>query len=247
MSEAMWWYEWNGAPAGPVGDTALLDLVRSGRLGPAARVWRSGMTGWEPVARIPELATALPAPALPPRQVNGPAATLPAGMEPVPTGAVIGLGVLTLGIYPIVKFYQAGVAYEALAGRRSHVVLYFWLAVGLGLGGGPLHVLGGVPGFLAHVAAIVLTVLTLFEVLAVRADAVRRCGISPALTSDTTHKALFIVGLFSSWLLIGVVLLVVEAVKFFADHRAIAAALLARGAIPPGGAEPFPGATSVNP
>jgi GYF domain 2 len=226
MNDDAWWYESSGAQAGPVAEDVLRELIRSGRLRPEARVWRSGMPTWLPVASVAELARELPA-GPPPLLQPGPGAGLPPGLEPVPTGAVIGLGILTLGIYPMVKFYQAALAYEQLAARRSRFTLYFWLSVAFALGGGPLHVFGGVPGVFAHVAAIVFTVLTLVEVLAVRAEALRRCGIAPVLTSETTHKALFIAGLLTSWLFVGVVLLVVQAVKFFGDHRAIGEALAA--------------------
>jgi len=230
MNDAVWWYESNGAQGGPVPDAVLLEMLRSGQVRGETRVWRSGMPGWQPVSRVPELAAALRS-TPPPLDAAG-AATLPAGMEPVPTGAVIGLGILTLGIYPMVKFYQATLAYEELARRRTRFTLYFWIAIGLWLGGGPMHVLGGVPGWFAHVGAVVLTILTLFEALAVRGEAVRGCGIAPALTSDATHKALFIVGLLTAWALVGVVLLLVQAVKFFSDHAAIAAALRARAGTP---------------
>jgi hypothetical protein len=230
MTESLWWYEMGGRQAGPVSQSALLQLVRGGELGPATRVWRSGMSGWEPLGHIPELSAALPAAALDvPRFPRSPSPALPPGMEEVPTGAVIGLGLLTLGIYPMVKFYRAALAYEDLAGRRSRFVLYFWLALALALGGGPLHVLGGVPGAFAHVAALVLAVFTLTEVLQLRAEVVRRCAAPPALTSETTHKALFIVGLLTSWFLVGVVLLIVQTVKFFGDHGAIVRALRTHG------------------
>jgi hypothetical protein len=226
VNELVWWYESNGAQAGPVPDSVLLDLVRSGRLSPRARVWRSGMPGWQPVASVPELAAAIPVP--PPLDPGPAAATLPAGMERVPTGAVIGFGILTLGIYPIVKFYQAALAYEELARRRTRFTLYFWIAAGLWIGGGPMHVLGGVPGWIAHVGALVLTMMTLFEVLAVRAEAMHRTRIAPPVTSDTTHKVLFVVGLLTAWALVGVVLLLVQTVKFFTDHAAIGEALRSR-------------------
>ena len=238
MNELVWWYESNGAQAGPVPDSVLLDLVRSGRLSPRARVWRSGMPGWQAVAEVPELAAAIPVP--PPLDGSPAAATLPAGMEPVPTGAVIGFGILTLGIYPIVKFYQAARAYEELARQRTRFTLYFWIATGLWVGGGPMHVLGGVPGWFAHVAALVITMMTLFEVLTVRAEAIRRTGIAPQVTSDTTHKVLFVVGLLTAWALVGVVLLLVQTVKFFTDHAAIAGALRSRTTPAPDAATPPP-------
>jgi GYF domain 2 len=257
MGDASWWYEWEGRQAGPVDEAALLELARSGRLRPEARVWRSGMAGWEPLRAVrfataagaealPYGGTATPTPAAtptwtattpspqpsPPPGERGMAGTaaLPEGMEPTSTAAVLVLGVLTLGIYPAVRFYQAGVAYQQLVGRASRFTSWFWLSIALGLLGAPLHLLGGVPGVLCHIAAIAFTVLTLFEFLALRAELVTRHGIAPALTPDGTHKALFIAGLLTTWFLVGFALLAVQAVKLFQDHRALGDALRARRA-----------------
>jgi hypothetical protein len=258
MAEVSWWYEWEGRQAGPIADAALRELVRSGRLRPEARVWRAGLAGWESVRALPELAAELPgsppswssapapgtpppaAPGTPPREA-APAAAAPAlgsgwspspgeveGMEPVSTGAVVGLGLLTLGIYPAVKFYQAVQAYQTLAGRSSRFASYFWLGLGLWLLGGPVYALGGFLGFSAHVAALAFTILALFEALALRGEAVRRHGVAVPLTSDATHKALFVTGLFTWWFFVGFVLFAVQAVKFFDDHRALGDALRAR-------------------
>ena len=250
MADAGWWYEWEGRQAGPIDEAALLELARSGRLHPEARVWRSGMAGWEPLREV-RFATAAgeatpiyggtptptanptsPSPqASPPpgERVTGVTAALPEGMEPTSTAAVLVLGFLTLGIYPAVKFYQAGVAYQALAGRASRFTSWFWLSIVLAVLGAPLHLLG-VPGILSHIAAIAFTMLTLFEFLALRAELVTRQGIAPALTPDGTHKALFIAGLLTTWFLVGFALLAVQAVKLFQDHRAIGDALRARRA-----------------
>ena len=83
-------------------------------------------------------------------------------------------------------------------------------------------------GWLAHVAALVVTMMTLFEVLQVRGEAIQRTGITPRVTADNTHKVLFVVGLLTAWALVGVVLLLIQTVKFFTDHTAIADALRAR-------------------
>ena len=248
MTETLWWYEWNGAQAGPVPEPVLLEMVRSGRLRREARVWRAGMPAWQPAFTVPELSAAVPSPGAPPSPPPLPPAwtggTLPPGMEAVSAGAVVGLGIVTLGIYPMVKFYQAGLAYEELAGRRSRFALYFWSSIGLAVAGGPLHLLGGVIGFGGQVAAVLLTILTLLEVLAVRTDVVRRYAIAPVVTSDRTHQILFIAGILTSWLLVGVVLLLIQAVKFFDDHRAIGDALRRRPA--PAPASPRPQAPSTS-
>jgi hypothetical protein len=234
MNDRMWWYEREGQQAGPVPQAEILELVRSGRLDPGARVWRDGLPSWTPLRLVPELASAIPSPTVPLPTGSPPSGPPPGGpgsfatssgrLEAVSPGATVALGFVTLGIYPIVRFYQAALAYEALALRRSRFVAFFWLAVGLFLAGFPLHLvpLGGVP---AHLASLVFTVLALFEVLEVRGEAVKRLPTKPVLVSPGTHQALFIASLLTAFLLIGFVLIAVETYKFFEDHDAIVAAV----------------------
>jgi len=75
------------------------------------------------------------------------------------------------------------------------------------------------------IASLVFQVLTLFEALKLRDEAVRRAGIHPQITGDGTHKALFILGLVLSPAGVGLVLLLVQAWKWFSDWNAIGAAL----------------------
>lgn len=77
---AGWWYEQDGQQAGPVTAAAIGRLVAEGRLGPAHRVWRDGMSGWEPLGAVSELAEALRA-ARPATPVPPPLAPRPASFE----------------------------------------------------------------------------------------------------------------------------------------------------------------------
>jgi hypothetical protein len=255
-----WWYEQDGQQAGPVTAAALGRLAAEGRLGPTHRVWRDGMPGWEELGKVAELAEALPArpaapvpppltapssfgrPRVPPGQGSPPAgspqapgagfgAPAPASaLEEVSPGVVVLLSLVTFGIYGLVKFHQTGKGYEALAGRPSTFGRDFWLSVGLGIASGlTMHsiFLGGV----LSVASLVFAILALSEALALREDALRRAAVRPALTEAGTHKALFIAGCLLSPILVGLVLLVVQAWKWFADWNAVGAAV-SRGAAP---------------
>jgi hypothetical protein len=254
-----WWYEQDGQQAGPVTAAAIGRLAAEGRLGPTHRVWRDGMTGWEPLGNVPELAEALraarPAAPLPPplaspapspfdrpRAGPGPQGAPPAGggfgggptparpLDEISPGATVLLSILTFGIYGLVKFHQTGKGYEALAGRTSDFARNFWLSVGLAVASGmTVHtiVLGGP----LSVASIVFAVLALSEALALREEALRRAGARPPLTEPGTHKVLFIAGCLLSPILVGIVLLAVQAWKWFADWNAVGAAL-ARGQRP---------------
>jgi hypothetical protein len=249
---ASWWYEQDGQQAGPATAAALGRLAAEGRLGPSLRVWRDGMAGWEPLANVPELAEVLraarPTPPVPPPlsppppafgAPHGPAAAPAPGPAPLPTvpaagaleeispGVVVVLSIVTFGIYGLVKFHQTGKGYEALAGRASAFTRNFWLAVGLGVAsvftahtiflGGPLSI-----------ASLVFSVLALSEALNLREEGLRRAGVRPQLTDPGTHKVLFVVGCVLAPIVVGLVLLLVQAWKWFSDWNAVGLAL-ARG------------------
>ncbi len=209
-SEAVWYYESAGQQAGPVSEPTLREMLRTGKLSPEVRVWRQGMAGWQPPAAVPELAAAAPG---------------RCPVQPVDVALVIVLSVITFGVYGIVKFYQAAKSYEQLAARRSSFDTLFWTYVGLAAGavvfGIPFHPLGAVLGL----GSAVVSVLVLNEVLALRAEVLRSRGARADLTSDSTHRVLFIIGIVASTFLVGLAVLLTQAILFFQDHNKIAAAL----------------------
>jgi hypothetical protein len=249
-----WWYEEGGRQAGPVTVAALKGLLAEGRISPAHRVWKNGMAGWERLDAVAELApvleTAAPAGPLPPPLSPSPAASFPAAgappfpggprpaptwvagpgtFEEIPVGLTIVLAIVTFGIYGLVKYYQTARAYEVLAARASRFTLWFWLFIGLGVGG---VIVNGASGFLGvpfGIASAVFQVLSLVEALHLRDDGMARNGLAVPVTSATTHQVLLVVGLVLSPLLVGLVLLVVQAAKWFGDWNRIAAAARARG------------------
>jgi len=79
MSEVGWYYDNGGQQAGPVGQAALVELIRAGRIAPATRVWRPGLSGWAAWETVPDLA-ALVAPPL----GAPPPGAQPAGAPPPP-------------------------------------------------------------------------------------------------------------------------------------------------------------------
>jgi hypothetical protein len=231
VAETLWYYEDSGRQAGPVPDAALRDLIRFGRLGRDARVWRSGMAGWQPWPTVAELAGADGAAGAPPPPAPG-----ARDLELVDLPLLVILSIVTLGVYGLVMFYRVGGWYGRLApARRSNFETLFWVYVAcyvLELTGwmifGPLVALAGL-------AAFVVGVLLLNEVLAARAAAVQASGVRVELMSDTAHRALWIVGSLTVWFGLGVVLLVVQGFKLFDDHNQIVRALRATGARPAGG------------
>lgn len=57
-----WFYSDNDKQTGPVSESQLDELLRSGTIGRDTLVWRSGMTDWQPL----HVARAVPPPAIPP-------------------------------------------------------------------------------------------------------------------------------------------------------------------------------------
>lgn len=50
-----WWYARDGKPVGPYDPNALQELIGAGAADSQTLFWREGMTGWRPLAAIPEL------------------------------------------------------------------------------------------------------------------------------------------------------------------------------------------------
>ena len=237
-TKSCWWYEQDGQQAGPVTAGTLARLAAEGRLGPGHRVWRDGMAAWQPLGTVAELAEALagarpppvsapppPAWGAPPPPWGSAHAGAPSALEEISPGAMLILSIVTFGIYGLVKFFQTGKGYEALAGRASHFSRNFWLFIGLGVASVFFNAGGPFVGAPVAIASLVFQVLTLFEALKLRDEAVHRAGIHPQITGDGTHKALFILGLVLSPAGVGLVLLLVQAWKWFSDWNAIGAAL----------------------
>jgi len=240
-ADPIWWYECGGRQAGPETAAALRQLLVSGRVTAATRVWRSGMAGWEPIGQVAELtpmlqalAAAIPPPlqaAPSPLAPGAPAVPAPGAgaFEEVPVGVLILLTVVTFGIYGMVKFYQTGKAYERLAGRESRFTLYFWLFIGLAVLGFVLNAATGFVGIPFAIAALVFQVLTLDQALDVREEGMRRFGITVPVTSGSTHKLYLILGMVLSIVLVGLVFTLIQAIKWFQDWNAIGQA--ARGRV----------------
>lgn len=246
---ATWWYEEAGHRAGPVTAATLHRLVAAGRVTASHRVWRNGMADWEPLGQVAELAPMLAAAATPPPIApRPPSAALPppppfappAAARPAPTygaetfqeipvGLTVFLAIVTLGIYGLVKYYQTARAYEQLAGRASRFGTYFWLFIGLGIGGVLANASAAFLGIPLGIASAVFQVLALGEALDARAEGMRRSGVTAQVTSPGTHRTLLILAIVLSFVLVGLILTVVQAVKWFADWNAIVAALRGGG------------------
>lgn len=78
MNEVGWYYDNGGQQTGPVGQAALVELIRSGKVAPATRVWRAGLAGWAAWETVLELASQV----APPFSGPPPLGTQPMGAPP---------------------------------------------------------------------------------------------------------------------------------------------------------------------
>jgi hypothetical protein len=88
-----WYYDGGGQQSGPVTDSQLDDLLRTGAIQSETLVWRSGMADWQPlhVAR-PSTSAGAPPPVLPsmPPIIGGPLATVCVECQrPFPQGEMV--------------------------------------------------------------------------------------------------------------------------------------------------------------
>lgn len=152
----------------------------------------------------------------------------PGAEQEIPIGTLVLLSIVTFGIYGVIKFYQTGVAYERLAGRQTRFALFFWLYVGLTIFGTAVNMMTGLLGLPFSLAGVVFGVLTLFEALTARDEGLRRHQLSLPVTPDSTHKILYILGSVLAFVLVGVVLIIIQAVKWFEDWNLIVRGMQAR-------------------
>jgi hypothetical protein len=152
------------------------------------------------------------------------------GVGEINVTTTILLSLVTLTIYGVVKFFQTVKAYERLAGFEGRFTTWFWVWVGTSLGAIVLGAGSEALRVSLGIAAIVFQFLTLYEALRARNVAAQRAGVASSLTSDTTHYVLLALGMVLAPIFVGLVLLVIQAVKWFQDWNATRAAALRRPA-----------------
>ena len=134
MSERQWYYVKEGGQVGPVAESELRELLRTGALPPAGLVWTEGMEGWRGASEVQGLTAMAPAIAPPPATIQPPAVPPEASPRPV--------SVTVFGILNIVfgSLALLGTPFSLLTlSRRSGVMnptplARAWLIVGQGIG-----------------------------------------------------------------------------------------------------------------
>jgi len=137
---------------------------------------------------------------------------------------VILLSIITLSIYGVIWFYQTGNSYASalIVKKPTNFSALFWWWFGLGVLGGLTLEIG--IGIALCIASIVFGALALGEFLRLRDQWVAENNFSIPLTSSATHKSLWIIGNILSFIIIGIIILIIQAIMLMKDHNQLAVA-----------------------
>jgi len=176
-----------------------------------------------------------PGPSLPPSGGwTPPAAATPGAagvLQPVGVVPTILLSAVTFSIYGLVRFYQCAKAYERAAGvGRSRFDPAFWAHLGLAIGAVAFFWLRPLSVALA-VGSAAAGFFALTACLDARDALVRQTGVRSDLLPAQTHRLVWVGAKLVSaipslpFALLGLAGVIFQAVRFFADHDELAAAL----------------------
>lgn len=201
-ADSLWWYALDGVQHGPVQEEALLDLRRRGQIGPRSLVWCEGMREWAPFSLT----------ALHERVPDAPGIGGDEAFQLQDVTMHIILGIITCGLWGLVPLYQTGKAYATHSGLKDNFDGWFWGYVGA------IIVAFTTGGILAPVT-IVVGALLLKETLMHRRTLEARAAVATPLTDAQTHIVLWVMGQILSIFLVGIPVLIYQAVVYLQDHN----------------------------
>ncbi|HTF89464.1 MAG TPA: DUF4339 domain-containing protein [Planctomycetota bacterium] len=251
METKRWWIVGHDDKAwGPFEKAPLAVLAAEGKLRADRLVCGEGETRWSPIENVPELSEISRAPlGSPAAQAPGTSPILPPlapvvrsseaplrlnELDPIPGWATVLLSIPTLGLWGGFNFYRTMRVYRRLAGNTtSNVETLFWVMISVVVLG--VITLPVVVGWVLLVAAIVVGALLVRETLRLRDLAVLRLvpqaatqpSLYPVVKSDDWHFGLWITGalltLTVALAIVGVPILIAQALAWFEDWNRIAA------------------------
>lgn len=151
------------------------------------------------------------------------------GVNSVNPGTVIGLSIVTLGIYGMYFFYTCALSYKrALPNRSSYFVPVFWvyvvtsiIGIAIAIAQSAIGALDGAQWTITGVATV-LGIVLLMEVMRMRQEMLQKYNIASEVHSNATHLSLYIVGSLLAVVFVGIIFLIIQAVLFIGDHNRIA-------------------------
>jgi len=207
-----WFYARANNRLGPVTEPDLKALATRGEIDGTTLIWREGMADWKSFSNV--FGAALAPPPLPGSAVSEHT------YRRKDVGVTILLSIVTLTIYALIVFYQIGVGYERVAQRRdSKFQALFWSYVGFYVISSIVTVVTFWGGMLLYIPCMIVGAFLLADVLASRAEASKRIGFTKPQRSTSAHVATWVVGNVLCYVLVGLILLIVQAVWFLEEHN----------------------------
>jgi len=154
------------------------------------------------------------------------------------------LTTVTLGIYPIIKFYQVISSYEEYLGRppvtidgllwgrgekRSQFILHFSLYIIANIASVGFAIFNAPATPLLLIASGINGGFCLRHALKTRDEVIGRAGLNIQMVSNRTHIIFWIVGYFLGIFVVGLVPLIIQGYWFFDENTRIAEGMRAAG------------------
>lgn len=126
-----WFYAEQGQQQGPVPEDRIVEMLRSGQLPAATRVWTAGHNEWTPARKIEKLAP----PALSPPPIPAPAPKTPAQRDAppvgpmflhIPIGRLAFMSIISAGLYDAYWIYKN---WRYVKERDGLTILPFWRGI----------------------------------------------------------------------------------------------------------------------
>ncbi|WP_373045791.1 hypothetical protein [Vulgatibacter sp.] len=148
-------------------------------------------------------------------------------LERIDPQLVLVLGLCTLGLYPLYKFYRVAMQYQALAGRASQVQVFLGSYLGAHLLG--VLTLRWYVGIFFLLGSVLAGLFALNEVLALRRTILEQHGLDlPQLHESDAQRACWVAASLLSWAGVGVIPAAIQCWWFFRDHAALAETMAAQ-------------------
>ncbi len=129
MSERQWYYVKEGGQVGPVAESEMRELLRTGAVSPAGLVWTEGMEGWRGASEVQGLTAMAPPPTIQPPAVPPEASPRPVSVT------VFGILNIVFGSLVLLCAPFSLLTMSAMPGLMSPTpVARAWLIVGQVIG-----------------------------------------------------------------------------------------------------------------